>query len=78
MRLFYWKAFEKFQQLNCRHLAKAYIKGLEPRKQVNYPYNGWKLVSGKRQKWGPEFTKPPWWPEEIQHKEPDHLPKDGE
>ena len=54
LRRFYCKAFENFQQLNCRHLAKAYIKGLEPKKQVNYPYNGWKLVSGKRQEWGPE------------------------
>ena len=78
LRQFYWKAFKTLQQTNCRLLAKAYVKGLEPKKQVNYPYNGCKIVSGKRQNLGPEFTQPSWWPEGIQHREPDHLQKDGE
>jgi hypothetical protein len=73
----YEKAFEKFQQTNCRVLAKAYIKILEPRKQVNYPYNGRKSVGGITVQLDPEVTKPSWWPSRVRHREPDHLPKVG-
>jgi hypothetical protein len=73
----YEKAFANFQQTNCRVLAKAYIKILEPRKQVNYPYNGRKLVGGSKVQFDPEMTKPPWWPSLVRHHEPDHLPKVG-
>ncbi|PGG98198.1 hypothetical protein AJ80_09576 [Polytolypa hystricis UAMH7299] len=48
---YYRIALHKFQQLNCRQLAKAYIKMIEPRKHVKYPYNG-----GKER--DPEKTKP--------------------
>jgi hypothetical protein len=44
----YERAFENLQQTNCRVLAKAYIKMLEPRKQVNYPYNGRRSVGGRK------------------------------
>ncbi|KAJ5910704.1 uncharacterized protein N7473_000007, partial [Penicillium subrubescens] len=71
----YEKAFANLQQTNCRVLAKAYIKILEPRKQVNYPYNGRKLVGGRKVQFDPEATKPPWWPSLVRHHEPDHLPK---
>ncbi|KAJ5369357.1 uncharacterized protein N7496_009117 [Penicillium cataractarum] len=71
----YENAFANFQQTNCRVLAKAYIKILEPRKQVNYPYNGRKLVGGRKIQFDPEQTKPPWWPSLVRHHEPDHLPK---
>lgn len=74
---FYEKAFENLQQVNCRILAKAYIKLVEPRKQVNYPYNGRKAVGGKTIQLDPEETKPSWWPSQVQHREPDHLPKVG-
>jgi hypothetical protein len=73
----YENAFGNFQQTNCRVLAKAYIKILEPRKQVNYPYNGRKLVGGRKVQFDPEETKPPWWPSLVRHHEPDHLPKVG-
>jgi hypothetical protein len=73
----YEEAFEKLQQTNCRVLAKAYIKILEPRKQVNYPYNGRKSVGGRTIQLDPEVTKPSWWPSRVRHREPDHLFKVG-
>lgn len=74
---YYNQAFEDFQQLNCRAIAKSYIKLVEPRKQVHFPYNGRKVISGVSQRVDPELTKPGWWPEGVIHKEPDHLKKDG-
>ncbi|KAH8694128.1 hypothetical protein BGW36DRAFT_300225 [Talaromyces proteolyticus] len=77
LKKYYEKAFEAFQQLNCRVIAKAFIKLVEPRKQVNYPYNGRRSPSGNgsERRADPELTKPPWWPEGVKHKEPDHLLK---
>ncbi|KAJ5393142.1 uncharacterized protein N7487_010783 [Penicillium crustosum] len=75
LRLYYEKIFQNLQQTNCRIIAKAYIKLIEPRKQVNYPYNGRKIVEGRTQQLNPEATKPPWWPRGVSHREPDHLPK---
>ncbi|OKL58039.1 hypothetical protein UA08_06737 [Talaromyces atroroseus] len=77
LKKYYEKAFEGFQQLNCRVIAKAFIKLVEPRKQVNYPYNGRRASSspGGERRADPEMTKPPWWPAGVTHKEPDHLLK---
>ncbi|PLB50062.1 hypothetical protein P170DRAFT_404792 [Aspergillus steynii IBT 23096] len=75
LRRYYEKAFESLQQINCRILAKAYIKLVEPRKQVNFPYNGRKIISGTSQQFDPELTKPAWWPSGVTHREPDHLLK---
>ncbi|KAL4779696.1 hypothetical protein BJX76DRAFT_69354 [Aspergillus varians] len=75
LRKYYEKAFDSLQQTNCRILAKAYIKLVEPRKQVNYPYNGRKVISGIPQQFDPEETKPAWWPVGVTHREPDHLRK---
>lgn len=72
---FYFAAFRAFQQLNCRQVAKAFIKSIEPRKQVKHPYNGGKGPEGE--KGDPEKTKPDWWPAEVNHQEPDHLRKPG-
>lgn len=77
LALYYMKAFESLQQTNCRILAKAYIKLVEPQKQVNYPYNGRKIVAMAPRQFDPEMTKPPWWPSGVSHREPDHLPKVG-
>ncbi|CAG8090045.1 unnamed protein product [Penicillium nalgiovense] len=52
------RMFQTLQQTNCRIIAKAYIKLLEPRKQVNYPYNGRKTIEGRTQQLDPEATKP--------------------
>ncbi|KAJ5679893.1 hypothetical protein N7462_008137 [Penicillium macrosclerotiorum] len=75
LRRYYEKVFQNLQQTNCRVLAKAYVKLVEPRKQVNYPYNGRKIVAGQTQQLDPDETKPPWWPLGVSHREPDHLPK---
>lgn len=78
LRRYYEKVFINLQQTNCRVIAKAYVKLVEPRKQVNYPYNGRKIVNGKTEQLHPDETKPPWWPSGVSHREPDHLPKAGE
>ncbi|KAJ5376169.1 hypothetical protein N7509_013055 [Penicillium cosmopolitanum] len=75
LTLYYEKAFENIQQTNCRTLAKAYVKLVEPQKQVNYPYNGRKVIAGTKSQLDPNETKPPWWPSRVTHREPDHLPK---
>ncbi|KAJ5982655.1 hypothetical protein N7451_012755 [Penicillium sp. IBT 35674x] len=75
LRRYYEKIFQNIQQANCRVLAKAYIKLIEPRKHVNYPYNGRKIVAGRTRQLSPDETKPPWWPSGVSHREPDHLPK---
>ncbi|KAJ5766550.1 uncharacterized protein N7511_004166 [Penicillium nucicola] len=75
LRRYYEKAFEDFQQLNCRAIAKSYIKLVEPRKQVHFPYNGRRVIAGVSQRVDPEYTKPGWWPAGVLHKEPDHLLK---
>ncbi|KAL2839940.1 hypothetical protein BJY01DRAFT_24278 [Aspergillus pseudoustus] len=66
---YYETALRHFQQINCRLIAKHFIKHIEPRKQVKHPYNG-----GESQ--NPEVTKPDWWPAGVMHKEPDHLKKE--
>ncbi|KAL3477500.1 hypothetical protein BJX99DRAFT_269764 [Aspergillus californicus] len=75
LRAYYEKAFDCFHQLNCRVIAKAFVKLVEPRKQVSHPYNGKKTVAGSTQTLDPESTKPKWWPSGVKHKEPDHLIK---
>lgn len=77
--VFYETAFRALQQLNCRQIAKAFIKVIEPRKQVKHPYNGGKAPPGSApgEKGDPEKTKPDWWPTGVTHKEPDHLKKPG-
>ncbi|KAJ5853126.1 RHS Repeat protein [Penicillium rubens] len=62
LQRYYEKAFQNLQQTNCRALAKAYIKLVEPCKQVYFPYNGRTVVAGVTQQLDPEATKPPWWP----------------
>ncbi|PYH47945.1 DUF2841 domain-containing protein [Aspergillus saccharolyticus JOP 1030-1] len=73
LRQYYEKAFDRFQQLNCRVIAKAFIKLVEPRKQVNHPYNGRRTSASSSQRMDPELTKPNWWPAGVTHREPDHL-----
>ncbi|KAL4878761.1 hypothetical protein BJY04DRAFT_107296 [Aspergillus karnatakaensis] len=75
LRRYYEQAFASLQQTNCRILAKAYIRHVEPRKQVNYPYNGHKTIAGVPRQFDPEETKPAWWPAGVVHREPDHLRK---
>lgn len=69
------RQFKRIQQLNCKVIAKAWIKVVEPKKQSNHPYNGGKPDPGGKA--DPEKTKPDWWPAGLRHKEPDHVKKDG-
>jgi hypothetical protein len=80
IKAYYETALKQFQQLNCRQMAKAFIKFIEPRKQVKHPYNGGRPPPGAPpgEKGDPEKTKPEWWPDGVVHKEPDHLKKDRE
>jgi hypothetical protein len=74
---FYKGAFRRLQQINCRLLAKNFIKIIEPRKQVRHPYNGGRKPGGAPgEKGNPEDTKPDWWPRDVIHKEPDHIKKE--
>ncbi|KAJ5444840.1 uncharacterized protein N7458_008712 [Penicillium daleae] len=75
LRRYYAKVFENLQQTNCRLIAKFYVKLVEPRKQILYPYNGRKTVAGITYEMTPNETKPPWWPSGVRHREPDHLHK---
>ncbi|KAF4218227.1 hypothetical protein CNMCM6805_000651 [Aspergillus fumigatiaffinis] len=75
---YYERSLKHFRQVNCRHILKAFIKFIEPRKQAKHPYNGGKPPAGAPpgKKGDPEKTKPEWWPANVVHKEPDHLRKD--
>lgn len=57
--------FRQLQQLCCKIVSKAWIKVIEPKKQTRFPYNRG------------EESKPEWWPDDVRHKEPDHLMKPG-
>ncbi|KAI9721561.1 MAG: hypothetical protein M1812_002323 [Candelaria pacifica] len=63
---FYKTRFWELQQTVCKYLAKTWIKVVEPQKQSSYPYSRQKAPAGQ---------KPPWWPEWVIHKEPDHIKK---
>jgi hypothetical protein len=67
-------AFELIQQAACRDIAKEWIKSIHPKKQSTHPYNG--HLQGQK-KGCPERTKPPYWPRDVKHKEPDHIGKKG-
>jgi hypothetical protein len=75
LHFFYTDAFHSLQQTNCRLIAKAFVKAVEPKKQAKYPYNGGKQPDGTQG--DPGMTKPPWWPSGVTHKEPDHMMKPG-
>jgi Protein of unknown function (DUF2841) len=88
LKEYLFDAFTSFQQINCRTLCKSWIRTIEPKKQVNHPYNGNLKVKGgqkfpsndlsAQKDSDPEETKPKWWPskEECPHKEPDHIKKE--
>lgn len=63
---YYASRFAALQQATCKLVVKAWIKVIEPKKQMKFPYN-----KG-------EELKPAWWPEGVRHREPDHLSKQGE
>lgn len=62
---YYNARFAALQQATCKLVVKNWIKVIEPKKQMKFPYN-----KG-------EDLKPQWWPEGVRHREPDHLSKQG-
>ena len=68
---FYAARFKDIQQSNCKRIAKAFVKLVEPKKVTHYPYAR-----------GDGNRAPPWWPKTtgedgVRHREPDHLLKPG-
>ena len=72
----YQDAFQAIQQVACRWLAKTWIKRIQPKKQSTNPYNGACPKDKERPK-DPNRTRPPYWPPSVQHKEPDHINREG-
>jgi hypothetical protein len=71
LETFYFARFQDIQQSACRQLARAFVKLIEPEKQLHYPYRNGNMAA------------PEWWPSTrganaVRHKEPDHLLKTGE
>ncbi|KAJ9494717.1 hypothetical protein LTR99_001780 [Exophiala xenobiotica] len=67
------EAFVAMQQVACRIIAKVWIKRIHPRKQSTHPYNGGVPRSESKD---PERTRPPYWPLNVIHREPDHIGRD--
>lgn len=60
---YYSARFAALQQATCKLVVKNWIKVIEPKKQMKFPYN-----KG-------EEMRPSWWPADVRHREPDHLSK---
>lgn len=64
---------ERIQQLTDKKIAKAWIKGICPKKQARFPYQNAKRERDEGLK--PDI--PPWWPIDLcDFKEPDHIQKE--
>lgn len=71
------KNLRTMQQLAVKIIAKAWIKGICPRKQALFPYCKKKRDTERNKRtFGPA---PGWWPDESVCKfvEPDHIKRDG-
>ncbi|KAJ5592857.1 hypothetical protein N7537_009761 [Penicillium hordei] len=75
--VYYEDTLKRFLQCTCRVILKAFIKFIEPRKQVKHPNNGGKPPPGSAPgtRCNPEKTKLELWPSDVKHKEPDHMVK---
>ena len=71
------RALRTMQQLAVKRIAKAWIKGICPRKQAVFPYHKKSKESGERVHIA--ANNPEWWPDEKLCKfiEPDHIKRDG-
>lgn len=63
------------QQLADKKIAKAWIKGICPKKQANFPYSNGK----NKEQTGRRPDVPGWWPDQqtCRFLEPDHIKRDG-
>ena len=65
---------ERLQQMANKRIAKAWIKGICPRKQAKFPYSN--KARGEKQNLPPLI--PGWWPAHgCPFIEPDHITKSG-
>jgi hypothetical protein len=69
--------FQTMQQLAVKRIAKAWIKGICPKKQAFFPYH-----KKKREREGLGHAAgciPGWWPDTkvCRFVEPDHIKRDG-
>lgn len=69
--------FQNMQQLAVKRIAKAWIKGICPKKQAFFPYH-----KKKREREGLDHLPgciPGWWPDTklCRFIEPDHIRRDG-
>lgn len=62
VRVYDW-IFASMQQLSMKNILKAWIKEIEPKKSRRFPYCQ------------AEKSQPRWWPNDVEHREPDHLKK---
>ncbi|ETI23529.1 hypothetical protein G647_05331 [Cladophialophora carrionii CBS 160.54] len=69
----YRDAFLGLQQVSCRLVAKIWIKKIHPKKQSTHPYNG---QMPRNTTPDSDRTRPPYWPIDVRHREPDHIGKD--
>jgi len=71
------RALRTMQQLAVKRIAKAWIKGICPRKQAVFPYHKKSKESGERSH--DSANNPGWWPDEslCTFVEPDHIKRDG-
>ncbi|KAF7189945.1 hypothetical protein HII31_08767 [Pseudocercospora fuligena] len=61
---------KRMQQLADKKIAKAWIKGICPKKQAKFPYQNQK----RKKENGTETTRPAWWPTTgCRFIEPDHI-----
>ncbi|KIX09958.1 uncharacterized protein Z518_01039 [Rhinocladiella mackenziei CBS 650.93] len=67
------EAFLTLQQVACRLVAKVWIKKIHPKKQSTHPYNG-QMPRGEPA--DSNRTRPPYWPPDVIHREPDHIGRD--
>lgn len=72
------RALQTMQQMAVKRIAKAWIKGICPKKQATFPY----LKKKRERTGGPRESadQPGWWPEHslCSFVEPDHIKREGE
>jgi hypothetical protein len=79
VKQFYEDIMEEILHYPIKAFLKSWIKVIEPNKQRRWPYvNSDPQKRPKSVKPTPDGNmEPPWWPENVMHKEPDHLNKLG-